>query len=109
MGIIIIGLVITWLRANKFQRTWMGILLLHIFAFFPFMFIRYYLGGARYETAQGHQILLPAGLAIGILMMVGWSNWSRPKTLKWLRPILPTLLVFWSVVQLHFIDHIFVE
>jgi len=104
MGFIGLGVVKTWWRGDNFQRTWLLFLVLHLAALLPLMLIRHYLKGNIYETAQGRHALMPAATAVGILLMVGWGYWSRTKTWRWLRPILPAFLLFWSVTQLYFIE-----
>lgn len=107
IGFISLGIYQTWRRGNEFQRTWIIFFILHLLSLLPFMLIRHYFKGNVYETAQGRHALMPSAAAVGILLMVGWGYWSRTRTFFWLRPILPTLLVFWSITQLYFIYYLF--
>ncbi len=106
-GLIGVGIIGTWWKGDEFKRIWIGFFLLHILAFLPFMLIRHYLNGFVQETAQGRHVLMPAGAAVGILLMVGWSYWTGTRRRYWLGPILPALFLFWSVTQLYFIYHLF--
>ncbi len=107
IGFISFGIFQTWRRGNEFQRTWIIFFILHLLALLPLMLVRHYFKGNVYETAQGRHALMPAAAAVGILLMVGWGYWSRARTFFWLRPILPALLIFWSISQLYFIYYLF--
>ena len=107
MVLVVIGWVKSWQQASQFQRSWLGLLTLHILAFFPLMVGRYYLNGIIFETAQGRHVLMPAASAVGILLMAGWAGWTRVRWMHWAWPVLPALLLFWSLGQLHAIYNVF--
>jgi hypothetical protein len=98
-----VGLARYWRRSDGFRRQWLGFLALHILSFVPLMQLRYLLNGRIYETAQGRHTLMPAGAAIAILLAAGWLEITTPRPTRWLRPLLPGLLCFWSLAQLYVI------
>jgi hypothetical protein len=105
MGLIGVGIAAAWWQGNEFRRTWIGFFLLHSLAVIPLMLARHQFTDNIRETAQGRHVLMPAGAAVGILLMAGWSYWTRPRPRLWLGPILPGFFLFWSVIQLYFIYH----
>jgi len=107
LAIIAIGLIKTWRYGDEFQRMWLGLFVLHLLALFPLMLIRHYFNGAAPETAQGRHVLMSSASAVGIMLAVGWCYWARTRPFNWLKPVLPGILLLWSVTQLYWIHHYF--
>lgn len=100
-GLAAVGFALSWPRLTSLQRTALGFLLLHLAALLPLMLIRHAVNGASNETAQARHLLMPGAAAVGLLLAIGWSYYAQPRSLRWLRPLMPGLLLFWSVAQLN--------
>jgi hypothetical protein len=105
LGVVFAGLIKTWRQSNEFQRTWLGLFVLHLLALLPLMLIRHSFNGFAPETAQGRHVLMSSASAVGVMLAIGWSSWAHSRPLNWLKPLLPGVLLFWSVTQLYYIYH----
>jgi 4-amino-4-deoxy-L-arabinose transferase-like glycosyltransferase len=99
-GILVAGVTFTWPRLDYLQRIGVSLVLMLMAAVVPLMLARYMVNGLARETAQARQMMMPAATGVGLLLALGWSHWARIRSWRWLWPLLPAMLLFWSVGQL---------
>jgi hypothetical protein len=100
-GFVVVGLTRRWHEFVPAQRTGLGLLFIHILSLLPLMLVRHALNGAVLETAQARHLMMPGAAAVGVLAALGWAYWAKARRWRWLLPILPGILLFWSVGQLY--------
>ena len=98
-----VGLWRVYQRADSSQKSLGLALLIHILIFFPLPLLRFTLSGRLNDAAQGRHILFPAGLAIMILLMVGWRIWVHPAWRNNFALLPGGLMLVWGGVHLGYL------
>ncbi len=102
-GLAFVGLGRAYFLADKSKRLLGHLFLLHILLFFPIPLLRFALSGRLNDAAQGRHLLFPAGLAVMILLIVGWQAWLRPAWRNNTALLAGGLMLFWGGAHLAYL------